>query len=117
MDHKEVLKLIDAGFTADEIRAMLPKEAESKPEQPAPEEPEQKKDEPAKNENQEIEKKPESKQELPDLNKFMDDIHKEMEESFKELSKNMLKMAGMPSVADIKPLGIDDVVKRFFKED
>ena len=47
----------------------------------------------------------------------MDDIHKELEESFKELSKNMLKMAGMPSVADIKPLGIDDVVKRFFKED
>lgn len=60
MDTNNILKLIDAGFTADEIRTMM---GGQKPEQKPEQQPEQQEQKP---EQQEQEQKPDQPQQRPD---------------------------------------------------
>ena len=36
---------------------------------------------------------------------------------YDQLFDKLAKMAGMPSMADIKPLGVEDIFSNFFKEE
>lgn len=89
---EQINKLLDAGFTKDEILKMLPKEPEpEKKEEPKPE-PEQKPAESAKNEKQE---KPEEKKPEPEpfnTQPFTDAI-KSMEEAMQAMNARMQKLA------------------------
>lgn len=93
---EKIEKLLDAGFTKDEIMKMLPKDQDPKEEQkpePKPEpEPKQKTDEPVKNEKQE---KPEEKKPEPEpfnTQPFTDAI-KSMEEAMQAMNARMQKLA------------------------
>ena len=86
---EKIEKLLDAGFTKDEIMKMLPQET------PAPEpekkpEPEQKPEEPAKNENQE---KPEEKETEPFNTQPFTDAIRSMEEAMQAMNAKMQKLA------------------------
>ena len=113
MNAAEILKLIDAGFTADEIRKMSPAagtepKTETDPAQaPAPSpSPEQ-----AEPEQAVI---PETKPDpVPDpLDTIMDRIS-----SLTQTVEKMSKSVVMPSMDDVKPLGVEDIITKFFKED
>lgn len=108
MDAEKVIKLIDAGFTTDEIRKMLATSpaaistAEAPEPSPAPEAApaEEPKEAPAERSAEEI-------------------INEKMNEAFKpfaDLYTKMSKLAGMPSMEDVAPKSIDDVISNFFKE-
>lgn len=116
MTTTEVLKLLDAGFTAEEIRGMqiptipavstpeIPSEQTvvtveastapaPAPEDPAPAEP--------------------ASAPGPDP---LDDIKQQiagLASTVKEMSKSIIT----PNLSDIKPQGIEDVISNFFKED
>lgn len=115
MDPKEILKLIDAGFTADEIRKMLPAqpaEPTGKVEITA----EPKKEEPKEEPKPEI-IKPEPKEEpAPAYDEIIAGLNKKIDELTGAISK-ISKISLFPAMDNIKPLGIDDVVDKFFKED
>lgn len=109
MTAEQLLKLVDAGFDKEEILkiASLPSAQEQKepeaaeqgtaaPEAPAPAPVE------IKNENQ-------------DISKMIEDKITEVFEPFKDLYTNMAKMAGMPSMQDVQPKGIEDIITDFFK--
>lgn len=125
MNANDVLKMIDAGFTADEIRKMSaspeegsslsPKEQKdaaalsaAAPEAPAEEKKEEKKEQEPKNEKQE------KAEEKPDPVKAALDA---VSTKYGQLFDKLAKMAGMPSMADIKPLGVEDIFSNFFKEE
>lgn len=124
MNANDVLKMIDAGFTADEIRKMSasPEEGLSLSPQEqkdaaalsaaAPEAPaEEKKEEPIEKKQ---EAKPEKAEEKPDpVKAALDAVSTKYDQLFDKLAK----MAGMPSMADIKPLGVEDIFSNFFKEE
>lgn len=124
MNANDVLKMIDAGFTADEIRKMTasPKGSslspgeqkdaaalsDAAPEAPAEEKREEKKEQEPKNE------KLEKAEEKPDpVKAALDAVSTKYDQLFDKLAK----MAGMPSMADIKPLGVEDIFTNFFKEE
>lgn len=89
----EIMKLIDAGFTKDEIMKMLPKDPEpAKDPEPEKPEPKQKTDEPVKNEKQEKleEKKPEPE---PFNTQPFTDAIKSMEEAMQAMNARMQKLA------------------------
>ena len=107
MNISEVKELLAAGFTADEIRKMeAPAEVKEEPKaEPAPEV----KEEPAK-----------APEEKNDAAKISDAVSAAIAESFKpfeDLYKKLSTLAGMPSMADVKPKGIEDIISNFFKED
>ena len=126
MNANDVLKMIDAGFTADEIRKMTAaaesvshvssspdaqKEAEDKAAS-APAPVEEKKEAPAAEEKG---SKPED---------VMDSIKKTISEqiaanmkSYEDNMAKIMKMAGMPSLDEVKPKGIEDIISNFFKEE
>lgn len=86
---EKIEKLLDAGFTKDEILKMLPQDA------PAPEpekkpEPEQKPEEPAKNEKQET---PEEKEPEPFNTQPFTDAIRSMEEAMQAMNAKMQKLA------------------------
>lgn len=124
MNANDVLKMIDAGFTADEIRKMTaspegtslsPQEQKdaaassaAAPEAPAEEKKEEKKEQEPKNEKQE------KAEEKPDpVKAALDAVSTKYDQLFDKLAK----MAGMPSMADIKPQGVEDIFTNFFKEE
>lgn len=104
---EKIEKLLDAGFTKDEIMKMLPKDPDPKEEQkpePKPEpEPKQKTDEPAKNEKQE---KPEEKKPEPEpfntqpFTKALDDMSASMNALNVKLQKMALSMYEQPEVKE-----------------
>ena len=110
MEFEKVMKLIDAGFTADEIRAMnakaeapkdTPKEAPKDTPKEAP------KEAPADR------PKEEAKAEAPADEKPA--YIKELEDHVNELFASMDKLSKVivnPSIADVKPVGIEDVIKK-----
>ena len=105
----EVLKLIDAGFTSEQILKMdAPEEPEIKEAPQAKLEPEKKQEDP----------KPEPQTQDPDVKAIIDAALKNMAET---MDKNMKSMAEafrlqlQPSIGDVKPLGIEDVLTNFFK--
>lgn len=90
---EKIEKLLDAGFTKDEIMKMLPKDPEpAKDPEPEKPEPKQKTEEPAKNEKQE---KPEEKKPEPEpfnTQPFTDAI-KSMEDAMQAMNARMQKLA------------------------
>lgn len=112
MEIEKTLKLIEAGFTADEIRAML-SQPEKAPVNPAPEkapEPEEKAQAP---EAAPVKEDP-APAEDPYKEAF-EAINKQIADITANVNK-ITKMAFMPSMEDVKPLGIEDVISNFFKE-
>lgn len=113
MKTTDVLKLIDAGFTAEQILKMdAPEEPEKQPEIKE-----------AKQEKLEPEKKPEPEKKQdpavdPDVKKVIDQALKSMEEAMDKNLKSMaeaFRLQLQPSIGDVKPLGIEDVITNFFK--
>lgn len=110
MDVEKILKLVDAGFTKEEIVKLANYEKatpkfdvtnseppkEEKPETPKEEKPEASKEDPAEKINAAIETalKP-----------------------FQELYNNMAKLAVNPSMDSVEPKGLDDIIDNFFKGD
>lgn len=109
MDAEKVLKLIDAGFSADEIRGMLAPSAEPKTEPEAKEEPkkapEAPKEEPAKEDPVDAAMKA-AQQKMDSFNAAMD-----------SMIEKISIMAGMPAIGTTAPKGVEDVVSDFFKEE
>lgn len=105
MNVADVLKLVEAGFTAQQISQML---AAPEPQKPAPAE-----DKPAP--------EPEPEKAAPEPKAAsLDDIYKKLSEQidskFAEMAE-AFKMPANPSIQDIKPLGLDDIIRNFFKEE
>lgn len=109
MDIEKVFKLIDAGFTKDEIIKMSEPPAEPK-EEPKPEEP--KKEEPKPEEPKKADPAKDFKKEITDA---IGEAFKDAYKPFEELYNNMSKLAGMPSINDVQPKGIEDIISDFFK--
>lgn len=100
----DVLKLVNAGFTAQQIAAMTAAQApEPKPEKTTIIESSPSTDEPTGTDPTPAEA-PE-----PDymglINQRFDDL------------MSSLKGQLTPSIADVKPLGVEDIITKFFKED
>ena len=111
MDVNVVVKLIDAGFTRDDIMKIAgskapespvqsPAEAEVvKPEVKAPEQPSPANPEPAP---------------APLEDKISEAVTAALK-PFENLYNQMAKLANMPSLENIQPKGIDDIVAKFFE--
>lgn len=109
MDPKEILKLIDAGFTADEIRKMVPQDKTESGK------PEPKKEEPKKAEP-EITKPEEPKKEEPagtNFDEIISGINRKVDELTGAIEK-ISKISLFPAMGKVEPLGIDDVIDKFF---
>ena len=124
MNANDVLKMIDAGFTADEIRKMTasPESSSvilSEPESKASESPQEASAAPVKEEKKEEKKAEEPKNEKQE--DVMDAIRKTIQDQiaakYDELFSKFSKMAGMPSLDNIKPKGVEDIISNFFKEE
>lgn len=115
MDPKEILKLIDAGFTADEIRKLIPAQP-AEPTGKVETKVEPKKEEPKEEPKPEI-IKPEPKQEpAPAYDEIIAGLNKKIDELTGAISK-ISKISLFPAMDNIKPHGIDDVIDKFFKEE
>ena len=110
MNMKEVLRLLDAGFTKEDIMTIV-SSAEQIPSAPG-----------AVAAHPAAEPsgvKPEEAPAVaapaaePDIYQMISD---KIDAKFNEMAE-AFKMPAMPSMGEIKPLGIDDIVKKFFKED
>ena len=108
MELKDVIALSKAGFTKDEIMALLDNKQAAEPEKPEAAEPE--KPEAAE---------PEKPEEKKDLNVNIEEIlNKKVEEAlapFNAVYDKMAKLANMPSLPSVEPKGIEDVISNFFK--
>lgn len=104
MELKDLMKLVDAGFSKDEIMKLAAVGT---------------KEEPAKEEQKAEEIKEEPKAEEPkapeDPNAGIAEAIKEAMKPFEAMYEKMALMAGKPSFEKIQPKGIDDVIDDFFK--
>ena len=121
MDTEKVLKLVEAGFTAEEIRSMMNEQAPVSP-APAPSLPLSPEPTGAVDTAAPAEAPAEEKEEKEDavslaIEKALTERLDKINSGFEQMYKNMQKLAGMPSMQDIKPEGIDDIITRFFKEE
>ena len=109
MNFNDVIKLIDAGFTKADIDALASRElssAQPSAEPAAASEPAAAAEAPAS--APEAEAAPQQ-----DLSKLISEaIAKELK-AFGE----QMKRPAMPSIGDIQPKGIEDVIRNFFKEE
>lgn len=121
MNIQEVKELLAAGFTADEIRKM-----DTSAEAPEIEINPEYKPKPGETYGPEVkqeEKAPEAKPEkAPEDNiaKISDAVSNAIAEGFKQfegLYNKLATLAGMPSMDEVQPKGIDDIISNFFKED
>ena len=114
MNITDVKELLQAGFTAAEIREMLTDKKEAAPEVKPEAAPEVKEEAaPAAEKPAEPEKKDSAKE-------ISDAVSAAIAESFKpfeEVYNKLATLAGMPSISDVQPKGIDDIISNFFKED
>lgn len=116
MDVEKLLKLVEAGFTKDEIMKLTGTgktpafDVTNSDPEPVKETP---KAEPVKEIKPVEEIKPE------DIKGDVDDaINAAIEKAikpFETLYNNMAKLAAMPSLENVEPKGVDDIVDRFFK--
>ncbi len=119
MDIKKIIKLHEAGFTASDIEKMM---AAFEPK--APEAPESPAEAPKKVEgdnNPKPEEKPAEKAASAPEGEAnpLDDTIKTLNARIDAVGAALEKIANMPlfpSIDDVKPLGIDDVISNFFKE-
>ena len=105
---KDIITLTEAGWEKEEIiRLATSKQPEPKPE---PEKEEPKRPEPkAEDPKPEEDKAPEKS--IEDL------VSEKLEAAFKpyeELYTKMATLAGMPSISNVEPKGIDDIINKFF---
>ena len=117
MNITDVKELLAAGFTAAEIREMLADKKEEVPAEPEAA-PEVKKEEAAAAAAPEAPAEPEKKKDS--AKEISDAVSAAIAESFKpfeEIYNKLATLAGMPSIADVQPKGIDDIITNFFKED
>lgn len=105
MELKDLMKLVDAGFSKEEIMKLAA--AGTKKEEPAKEE--QKAEEIKEEQKAEEQKAPE------DPNAGIAEAIKEAMKPFEAMYEKMALMAGKPSFDNIQPKGIDDVIDNFFK--
>lgn len=115
---EKIEKLLDAGFTKDEIMKMLPKDPEpAKDPEPEKKEPEQKPAEPAKNEKQE---KPEEKKPEPEpfdtqpFTKALDDMSASLNALNVKLQKMALSMYEQP---EGKEKTVESIIARIVDPD
>jgi len=109
MDPEKILKLIEAGFTADEIRKMVPQD-KTETAKPEPKKEELKKPEP------EIAKPEEPKKEEP-ASAYFDEIIAGINKKVDELTgaiDKISKISLFPAMGSVEPRGIDDVIDKFF---
>ena len=110
MELKDLMKLVDAGFSKEEIMKLAAvgtkKEEPEKKEQKAEEIKEEQKTEEQKTEEQKTSEDP---------NTGIADAIKEAMKPFEAMYEKMALMAGKPSFDNIQPKGIDDVIDNFFK--
>ena len=127
MDSEKVLKLVEAGFTAAEIRSML----SSSPAQPvessslqflSPEPAEEAlADKKATDTCASSAEAPVKEEPRPDpIAALKADIGEQISAAMKQQQESINKLAklmGMPSMDNVQPKGIDDIVRNFFKEE
>lgn len=121
MNPENVLKLVEAGFTAEEIRGMLKPQTPDSPAsaslQPLSPEPtgaaitETEEAAPAEAPVQEADAVAQA------VDKALSERLDQINSGFEQMYKNMQKLAGMPSMADIQPKGVEDIISKFFKEE
>ena len=99
MTAEKIFKLLDAGFTADEIRALDAEDLAPAPTPEAAPDPT-----PA----------PEA---APDPAPDPLDAIKLQISNLTDVVDKMSKKLVMPNMDDVKPLGIEDIISNFFKED
>lgn len=115
MNITDVKELLQAGFTASEIREMLADKKEEAPAEPAAA-PEVKKEEaPAAAPEKPAE--PEKKDSAKEISDAVSAAIAESFKPFEEIYNKLATLAGMPSISDVQPKGIDDIISNFFKED
>ena len=108
MEAREILKLVEAGFSKEEIMVLA--KADRQPEV-APAEPEKTEvTEPAAEPAKEPEAAPEASPQ-----EAVNAAVKEALKPFEDLYDHMAKLAGMPSIDNVQPKSIDDIVDNFFK--
>lgn len=105
MNIEQIIKLIDAGYTKEDIEKMIQPAADPAPapeaKQPEQAQPEQAKPEPAQPE----EKKPES-----------EPVNKEMLQELRDLKKAVFAMNIMQSSQPAQPESVDDILAKALKE-
>ena len=116
MNITDVKELLQAGFTASEIREMLADKKEEAPVEPAAA-PEEKKEEAAPAAAPEKPAEPEKKDSAKEISDAVSAAIAESFKPFEEIYNKLATLAGMPSIADVQPKGIDDIITNFFKED
>lgn len=100
----DIMKLVNAGFTKDEIIKMGQPAADEKPAEPAPA--------PASAPEPQEEKPAEGGE--PDIMGFVNKRLEEMEKSLKDYVKSQ----NVFSIPDIKPVtDVTDIITKFFKEE
>ena len=110
MNMKEVLRLLDAGFTKEDIMTIV-SSADNIPSASEPAAaPATAEASGAAPEQAPAAAAPAAK---PDIYQMISD---KIDAKFNEMAETF-KMPAMPSMGEIKPLGIDDIVRKFFKED
>lgn len=104
MTVEDIMKLVNAGFTKDEIIKLGTPAADEKPTEPAPA--------PASEPEPQDEKPAEGGE--PDI---MGAVNKRLEEMEKSL-KDYVKSQNVFSIPDIKPVtDVTDIITKFFKEE
>ena len=120
MDSEKVLKLVEAGFTAAEIRSMLNSSSPAQPVESASlvtfsPEPTAADDAAAAAEAP-VEEAP-ARDPIAELKtEIGEQIALAMKAQQESINK-LAKLAGMPSLDNVQPKGIDDIVRNFFKEE
>ena len=123
MEAKDVLDLVKAGFSKEEIMILAnssrqpeaaPEEEPQPKEEPKPEKaPEEKPEETAKEVKAAAEKFFAAP--VADPQEAVNAAVKEALKPFEDLYDHMAKLAGMPSIDSVQPKSIDDIVDNFFK--
>lgn len=120
MNPENVLKFVEAGFTAEEIRGMLKPQT---PDSPASASlslsPEPTGAALTETEGTAPAAAPVEKEDAVGqaIDKALSERLDQINSSFEQMYKNMQKLAGMPSMADIQPKGVEDIISKFFKEE
>ena len=109
MELKDLMKLVDAGFSKDEIMKLAAAGTQKEEQKEEPVKEEQKAEEIKEEQKAEEQKAPE------DPNAGIAEAIKEAMKPFEAMYEKMALMAGTPSFEKIQPKGIDDVIDDFFK--
>lgn len=102
----DIIKLIDAGFTKDDIIKLSSANIESTDRKPAPV---------AEVKNEELKKEEPKKEEAPAIGDEVNRAVAEAMKPFEDLYGKFSKLVNMPSMDNVQPKGIEDIFDSFFK--